>query len=125
MGLFNHENLQVSCHKDKKTCRFIKGFRKLICSISESKRTLKGRLIIAFSDLSKDQLFSAHAKEREATYSSLYRLKRRREGLAPVSCFSNEDRISGHKAATIRIRCSRFSKSYALSRLTNSANSSR
>ena len=45
MGLFNHENLQVSCHKDKKTCRFIKGFRKLICSISESKRILKGRLI--------------------------------------------------------------------------------
>ncbi|AKV64129.1 hypothetical protein PGA7_00009090 [Porphyromonas gingivalis] len=30
MGLFNHENLQVSCYKDKKTCRFIKGFRKLI-----------------------------------------------------------------------------------------------
>ena len=45
MGLFNHENLQVSCYKDKKTCRFIKGFRKLICSISESKRILKGRLI--------------------------------------------------------------------------------
>lgn len=46
MGLFNHENLQVSCYKDKKTCRFIKGFRKLICSISEIKRTFKGRLII-------------------------------------------------------------------------------
>ena len=45
MGLFNHENLQVSCYKDKKTCRFIKGFRKLICSISEIKRTFKGRLI--------------------------------------------------------------------------------
>ena len=44
MGLFNHENLQVSCYKDKKTCRFIKGFRKLICSISEIKRTFKGRL---------------------------------------------------------------------------------
>ena len=50
MGLFNHENLQVSCYKDKKTCRFIKGFRKLICSISEIKRTFKGRLNIVIND---------------------------------------------------------------------------
>lgn len=41
---FNHENLQVPCYKYEKTCRFIKGLRKLICSISEIKRTFKGPL---------------------------------------------------------------------------------
>ena len=75
MGLFNHENLQVSCYKDKKTCRFIKGFRKLICSISEIKRTFKGRLFrhFLFYEPESSKIPGHVFRKTRATFFSLWR----------------------------------------------------